>query len=314
MEDTLSHHEYILQKTERTLRSMTFFGKIYNLFTAEPSAPSSAANGAARASYSSGSASGSASTTARTNAPAKAASRGELMDGARDDSKPVFKNRLDPELAQLEATVDELKAISERMGEALDASHQQLYRIDNKTQKVTDETVQLSMKTGKMLQDSRRTAKRSMGMYTFFSADAGRFLAAEGDRLVLRDTMIDRRCVWEVFMKEEGVYGFQNCFTRKWIGISFLGYIQVASVTFGPSEHMYLDLSARESALLCPSANFGAGGWVIARGTTEEGWILLDTVTNRPTNRSGAVIFMVESVRKDQADALFAYSSPQGCK
>src|SRR3546814_2524664 len=54
-----------------------------------------------------------------------------------------------------------------------------------------------------MLQSSRRTGKRSVGLFTFFSADAGRFLAAEGDRLVLRDTVIDRRCVWEVFMKEE---------------------------------------------------------------------------------------------------------------
>lgn len=298
VEDTLEANEYVLQKSVRALRGMTWGGYFVNKVVdvrnsvvgdphAMPLNPTSD-HSAKQPSSSSGSSSQKNLTT----------NKSELMDfGTR-----AVKGPEDEHLEELSSAVEVLHKMGLTLGEQLEQQNTTLERIENKTCAVTEQTLAVTLRASQLLRKNNSTLPSFIGTYQFIDAEHDRYLVvseSDGVTLALSETP-DLSSYFHCFVKEENLFGLLNEKTQKYVGCTVWGSVAVSGNYFGTHEECYLDFNgvfpAKEgTGLLVIYRNWGAGGWLkLSSGvdTKNRGseWLITET-TNSILEKSGALLF-----------------------
>ena len=263
-EDTLESNEYVLRRSTHVLRGMSWSGWLYNtlIATDEPvpefnkSAGTKAVAGMTRANNAAALGDGATAETWRETAERDHAGRAASADSS-DESK------------QLEAIclqVEDLKQLSLVMSDQVASQTGQLERIDNKTDRVRDKTLEVTLKAAQYTQRSRRNKPKLLGRFQFLEASSREFLAAVGEDLTLLPGT-NRATFWNVFQKEDNLVGMQNCKTHKFIGSTFYGAVRCSGNYFGKQEECHVaNVEPRtfkdESGILVLCKNWNRGGWL----------------------------------------------------
>ena len=103
------------------------------------------------------------------------------------------------------------------VGEQLDTQNTMLTRIDDKTSRVNDKTLEATLRSSQ-LQGS--AVAESLGVYQFVEAGTARYLSVSHENIVLLKDC-DRSTYFNCFVKNGNLMGIQNAKTLKYLGNFF---------------------------------------------------------------------------------------------
>jgi hypothetical protein len=229
---------------------MTWSGYFYNIFTSEPSLTSSdveakkvqpnvnqpVTNNLIRSS----------------NPVANASARQELLQGNQMQG--------DNSLNDVSRSLDELHRIGITMGETLDNHNVTLDRLNDKSEKVQDSTLEVLLKSSLLISSSSSSKCELLGDYCF-NLHTGGFLAVTGDYLSLSSVQ-DLSTTFRCFVKEQHIFGLQSLKTFKFMATGYFTPVSVHNSQFIKSSYCYLELNGEYSGIFMLNCNWGGGGWL----------------------------------------------------
>lgn len=288
-EDTIEANEYVIQKSMRVLRGMTWSGTIYNLFTPDPTLQK----------------------VESSDLKINSISEGQVC---REDSDiQETNNPLDSDLKEISANLSELTEIGVMIGTNLQIQNKSLDRISQKAAIITDASLAVTLKASQLLNKNNRKRPDHIGRFQFMETTKSMWLSVrelDGTIELLPIYERSQRCTqFDCFVKEENIFCMMNCKTLKCIGTTWLGAIRALGNRFGRQEECFISLSLSqqedlsegateaeiETGILFLAANGGSGGWLKA---PKDGQTTLTQVTKSVVDRKDIILFQMQRVRR----------------
>jgi hypothetical protein len=274
-EDTIEANEYNLQKALTVLRGMTWTGMIYNIF-AKDTPPSDML--------------GKQHDVLPGKGPALETSVNEKSYTSRAESIP---NDGDNEkmMNTLLSALTDLHDIGVQIGEQIDHQNTAIDRIEEKTLRVTDQTLAVTLKASQLTQRASNSNDGLIGTYQFIDQDSGYFLSVSNADLLLVPKE-DLSTQFFCFLKENTIHGLQNAKTLKFLCSTVWGPIKSSGTSFGRREECHLSLSGDITGIYFLQTNWGTGGWLkgSAPADSTDGAISLNTVTSSISDKVGVLL------------------------
>ena len=164
-------------------------------------------------------------------------------------------------MIEIERSVQQLHNMGMIMHEHLSSQTKTIERIQDKTERVLDATLEATLKSSRIIQQYNRQQGEYLGEYQFI-ADCGKYLCAEGQYLTLRIESAERSSYFRIYRRQAELIGIQNAKTLKFLGVTMFGSICVSGEYWGKMEDCFADLSGISTGILVLSRNWGSGGWI----------------------------------------------------
>lgn len=271
-EDTLEANEYILQKSYRTLRGMTWGGMFYNMLVSdknhlEVNDPSFTVD----------------------KAGTDSSTKSNPINYMYDDWRSLDSN--ENQLNEISSAVENLKDASIFISKSLTDQNEIIDRIDEKSTIVNDQTLGVTLKATQLTR-TRSSKILKVGRFQFIEPKSKKFLA-----VVLEDIVLvakeDRSTYFDCYCKENNLYGLQNCKTQKFIGSTILASIRASGHVFGKQEELNIDVtSGRETGIFIVCINWGNGGWLKDQNDGK----ILANVTSGITDRKNMLMLLPKKI------------------
>jgi hypothetical protein len=326
VEDTLEANDFVIQRSFRALRGMTWSGYIANkcsdvrnsfVLDTTIMLPSSTTSGNLKS---------------ERITPSNSSSNdcSTVLNGCQTTHIAG-----DDDLNEISSAVDVLHRMGVTLGEQLDSQKTTLDRIEDKTNIVTDHTLAVTLRTSQLLRKTHKPIQSFVGTFQFIDAVSNRFLSISlTDGASIAFTLApDLSSYFHVFVKQDHLFGLLNEKTQRYLGCTVWGTVAASGEYFGGQEECYVDLGAfapaaqsaaktnskegitarEESAvltgLLFAARHWGAGGWLrlptsfsssmVERNRCLDEWVTTETTTSI-TDRMGAMQFKVVRCRVQQ--------------
>ncbi|KAL7578369.1 hypothetical protein ACA910_012771 [Epithemia clementina (nom. ined.)] len=187
---------------------------------------------------------------------------------------PLQKQQ-DDHLAVIGQSLGELSTIAQNLHQSI---HQQSYTIsslDSRTDSITEKSKMVTRRADRMVQKRAWTPVKP----TFYNHVAirhiasGRYLAAlDAKYLYLVPRFHPETCVFGLWKRQGQIFGLQNKYSNRWAGQNMLGSLACSASTFGRREEWEAAAGDdnddwSKTRLLCCSAGWGAGGYLLVRDT-----------------------------------------------
>lgn len=301
--DTLESNEYVLHKSMRILRGMTWSGYFYNMVTPQPlpitekctdQAGSSSAGSKSKSWRDTISTSTTASSHSRTDIVQSSAQQHILLaEQVNSKSAVSVTNDHDPDLLDLSRAVEQLHGISSVLAQTLEEQTKTLSDIESQTSKVHDKTLAVTIKSAQIINYTKTVRPRYFGRYHFeYLSGEGLCLSvnAEGDVIVTPTR--DRSIYFDVIARDETIFALQNCKTLTFLRVTWTGVVRAVGQSFGSAEEMHIELRAGEATgLFFVNCNWGGGGWLQAPRPNDPNRRLSELSTGI-SNRGAAATFL----------------------
>jgi len=253
IEDTLEATENVVAKSMTTLRGMTWGGYLYNKCVDTKEIVFGQAPGSAAAASNMSNTTNQATNNPTSTSAASGGNSPLMSNGGREKEKD--------DLQEISAAVATLHHMSLEIGSQLDMQSYAIDSLSHKTEKVTEQTLAVTLKASQLRDRSRRSRAEYGGMYQFIDTVSNQFLSVIDGRLIL-SPVLNRATYFHCFVKESHLFAMQNDKTRNYAACAFLGHICVESTYFGTQEEVYIDFKAAKTGILFCARHWGAGGWL----------------------------------------------------
>mmetsp|Transcript_13491 Transcript_13491/g.20278 ORF Transcript_13491/g.20278 Transcript_13491/m.20278 type:complete len:347 (+) Transcript_13491:73-1113(+) len=246
--DNVETTEYVLQRSMRVLRGMTWSGMFYNMVTKE-SEPTKTISHTHRQHP---------NITDTVDVREHYQNRRELLDGTGNTSRTC-----DEEMERLAGSVQKLEDVSLTINRSLQAQAQLADDLTEKTEDVNNAMLATLLRTAQLTQRAKKTSEVEIGIFYFQQMGSNQYLCVNGTQVVLCDRF-DRSAIFRVFSKESHLMGLQNMKTFKFLGINMWGSVTASSAVFGTYEETFIDLDGfrRTPGIFFLAPNWGGGGWL----------------------------------------------------
>jgi len=87
-------------------------------------------------------------------------------------------------------------------------------------------------------------------------------IAPDDDTILILSNVLNEKCIFGVY-KRRRLLGFQNKFSRKWVGQNLLGQLNCGATAFNRRQEWEADGELSDTTLLIVSAGWGAGGYLL---------------------------------------------------
>jgi hypothetical protein len=250
IEDTLEANQYTLDKSARILRGMTWSGFVYNQCVTTKELV--------------------LGTTPALPPPNQPSVIRPQSNGASPQPQPAVTTtmtglgtapREKDDLDEISSAVATLHKMSLDIGNQLDSQGVIIDKITEKTEKVTEQTLAVTIRASQLSDRARNRVPTHVGIIQLVDVVSGKYLAVTDSRLVLSEKK-DRSTYFSCFVKESHLFGLQNEKTLKYVGCAMLGHIIVESLYFGTQEECYIDIDAKTTGILFIARHWGAGAWL----------------------------------------------------
>lgn len=261
------------------LRGMTWSGVIYNLFAKEGT-PLDVVGRQER------SAAIEHSMESKQEADINA---GGLFLGNRNSSNELTQEKM---LSKLVLSVTELCDIGVHMGNQIEQQNGIIDRIEEKTIRVTNETLAVTLGTAHLTQRISNANDGFVGTYQFIDEVSGSYFSVDNTDLILVPKE-DISTLFFVYEKQSTLYGLQNAKTLKYLCSTPWGPIKACGNSYGKREECHLFLNGDQKGIYFLQAHWGAGGWLKGNVTPnrnpEKGGVL-NSITLNLSDRNGILL------------------------
>mmetsp|Transcript_2876 Transcript_2876/g.3975 ORF Transcript_2876/g.3975 Transcript_2876/m.3975 type:complete len:379 (-) Transcript_2876:115-1251(-) len=277
-EESLHQQQYLVAKSRRMVRGMTWSGWVANMFSDEPPPPPTHS-----------------STIPESNNYKVALHHqkyqeyenngsGNMMniENSKDNTVKSQLKAQDEFLNEQLKNMDKLGTFSNIISDNLKTQNKAIDVIDDHVEEVNDETRSVIRMQGRLHSSVRG---KPIYLYNIIleHIDSGRLLYINennhADLLPYQSSNILNQnhdqipliAKWQVYQRPNEVCAFRNCSTYKYLGQNMLGYIKGRGSDFGNWESFEYDLVKNDSPLLCCSANSNGGGWIHVLPMSDKG-------------------------------------------
>jgi hypothetical protein len=294
-EQKLEDTDHLIAQSVRSLRGMTWSGTFYNAWSDAASMLAGPVTRNTQLETESSSKS-SSSSMKRDLSTHRKESNQPLYFTSKDISEP--QSAFDQDLNEISHALETLRAVGITLNEQLEQQNEQLDRIEASADRVNDKTLSVTLRTTKVSERTSHDPGKLIGSFQFVAPENGMLLlGADGECAVLTNSA-DTATIFDVYLRYDTIVGLCNKRTGKYLGKTMWGGISVAGMYFGSMEEWYFDFSSEQSALLCLSKNWGAGGWLRTPGAEQlreddQGVIrhILDSTTTSVRDRKKCIVF-----------------------
>lgn len=286
--DILESDEYLLNKTLRIIRDMSWSGMIWNLFFAEPIMTIKNTE------------------KIDTNSDLKSIYESNVLDVKSNDhniksndrniksnvnnKKKIFKNlNIEKNLAEqddylnlIESKLDELTDLSVKIGTNLKNQNSFIKQIDKNTETITNKMLKVNLETKKLTNYYNNFEYKIVGKFNFIDINTGLALGigfaenldyesntnleSEFSSIILTNK-IDLSTIFICYSTPNNIYYLQNYKTLKFLKTDFLGNISFSGNQIGIYEQCFLNLNKKNqtfisTGILILSKNNYNGGWL----------------------------------------------------
>ncbi|TFJ82291.1 hypothetical protein NSK_006411 [Nannochloropsis salina CCMP1776] len=299
---------YVIKKSARTLRGMTWWGSLRNYFSEEPEAPRPRTPtwlADRRAGLRGpGQQAGERTEAHSSDAPLW---RDQPRDGCsnpvKDERQELFARRVNGETADarlkrahvagqgpqslsevarmqddylesLGKSLDEQRGIGGTLHEALREQRVQVDRLEAGSEGLEDATRAVIRKAARASRARGGWGAERPRLYKFVAfreVRSGLFISVAGEELRLQEPHMSKACQFAAYTSQT-LTGLQSVLSRKWLGQHWIsGALGVRGTGLGKNEEWEVDWRRPEGAfLLSCSANWGSGGYLMAFPKKEE--------------------------------------------
>mmetsp|Transcript_35764 Transcript_35764/g.33896 ORF Transcript_35764/g.33896 Transcript_35764/m.33896 type:complete len:341 (-) Transcript_35764:71-1093(-) len=288
-EDTIEANEYILQKSMTILRGMTWPGMIYNTIFATDTVKNDSSN--------------KNQIEGNINVQESDEKSSNLSDHQVTSQQPnvVDENEI---LKQLLSSVTELEVVGATMGCQIEQQNIILSKIDQKTERVGDQTLAVTLEASILSQRMRTyDGQVFLGTYQFIDENEC-FLSVMNENIMLTANE-DRSTLFNCYAKDSTLYALQSAKTLKFLSATLWGLsgIQAVGGSFNRREECHMDLNKQNMGLFFLHSNFGYGGWLKRPGGgTDAGGIIVNTVTANVSDKVGILMLKPVLVKTDNQE------------
>ena len=164
-------------------------------------------------------------------------------------------------LSKLIFSVTELCDIGVQMGSQIEQQNKVMDRIEEKTIRVTDETLAVTLGTAHLTQKLSNSNDGFLGTYQFIDEISGCYLSVDKTDLILVQKE-DISTLFFLYEKQSALYGCQNAKTLKYLCSTPWGPIKASGNFYGRREECHLFLNGEQKGIYFLQAHWGAGGWL----------------------------------------------------
>jgi hypothetical protein len=209
----------------------------------------------------------------------ESSTEGAVSPKRASDNTPLFTNaspehvairqQQDKHLDLLSRNLNEMGYIAGSIHETVARQNQTIDRLDTKSESVLEKTKQVTRRADRLVQSKTWVAEKPtfVARMTIRHAESGKYLAVVNNDVYLVPRLHPETCVWSMWKRKGGLLGLKNKFSDKWIGQNLLGSLVCSSSSFGRREEWEIENEKdwTKTRLLCASAGWGAGGYLMVR-------------------------------------------------
>ena len=195
-------------------------------------------------------------------------------------------------LSKLILSVSELCDIGVHMGNQIQEQNDCIDRIEEKTIRVTDETLAVTLRTAHLTQSIANSSDEMVGMYQFRDEFTGFYLSVENTDLVLVSKE-DLSTYFLCYKKLSTLYALQNAKTLKYLSSTPWGPIKCCGINFGRREECHLFNNDEQRGIYFLQANWGTGGWLkknLTKIRNNDNGGFLNSVTSNLSDKNGILL------------------------
>lgn len=278
-------NQYIIDRSARLVRGMTWWGWFTNKFTTEPKPPEPRRTGRVQQSAS--------------EAPPRPLAREPAVVGPEvvvpiPSSHPKLREQQEY-IDEVSRGLDDLLEVGTEIGRRAEEHNETVPRLHGKIEKLWQSTRHVTRQAGRVMESyATRATPQLLGRVALREVATRRFLRARGAVVALSNEIdcLRATCCFALYEKRANLLGLQSTVSRRYVGLTFSGAIKCSATSFGRCEEFDLDLTkSTDTPLLCVAANFGAGCWV--RIEPKEGHLLPGEPRNAPDALQRAARFEI---------------------
>jgi hypothetical protein len=200
--------------------------------------------------------------------------KSKLFDGsakkkvAQESSSPTDKiaaqqeqhlNAMSEQFRELGFLASNINISAERQAELVDS-------LDSKNEALQFKMNIMNRKTEQLIKKKSWGQHKSEFLHyaSIRHQSSGLYLsiAPDDDTILVLSNVLNEKCIFGVY-KRRRLLGFQNKFSRKWVGQNLLGQLNCGATAFNRRQEWEADGELSDTTLLIVSAGWGAGGYLL---------------------------------------------------
>lgn len=197
------------------------------------------------------------------NAPEMGSRPTKASPSPHDD---VRKAKQDEHLQFLAENLGELGYIASSLHETVARQNHTMDRLDEKSDNIVEQSKRVTRRADRMVQSKTWLPSKPtlVCRLTVRHIDSGKYLAVvNGDVYLV--PRLSENCHFTMWKRDSALFGLKHKASDKWIGQNLLGSLACSASSYGHREDWEADDDWSSSTLLCASARWGAGGYLLVR-------------------------------------------------
>ncbi|CAB9524885.1 expressed unknown protein [Seminavis robusta] len=190
----------------------------------------------------------------------------ELVVATDDPQAQKLLDLQNQHLAGISQHLDELGNLALNLGEATEKQAAMVEILDTKSDTILDKSRMVTRRADRMIQQKAWTPAKPtfQSTITIQHVPTQKYLAIANGYLVLRSHLdTSESCIFEVWKRQGSIFGLLSKFNRKWVGQNMLGSLECRASSFGRRQEFETEKEWKATPLLCASAGWGAGSYVV---------------------------------------------------
>lgn len=266
-------NQYMMDRSARLVRGMTWWGWLTNGFIPEPKPPAPQQ----RRRQGSPLEDDRRREGSRRRAPISAAGPRPIGGGVDDEFLRDLDNNMSARqsshlkeqreyLDEVSQGLDELMEVGGEIGRRVEEQNESVPRLQDKIENLWQSTRHVTRQAGRVMESyATRATPKLLGHVALREVTTKRMVRARGDEVSLSDEVdcLRATCRFALYEKRAHLLGLQSPVSKNYVGLTFAGSIRCSARSFGRTEEFDFELHKSEpTPLLCVAANFGAGCWI----------------------------------------------------
>jgi hypothetical protein len=213
--------------------------------------------------------SGNATTTSKQLFPQSAAGSVESSVPKQLTETEKIQQQQEQHLDTLSLALGELGSIAKTLNQSMTQQNESLVQLDTKSDNILEQQNMVNRRTERLIQKKSWTPVKPkfVHLVSIRHVATGQYMSVNSkNEVVLTTTYHHETCVFGVWKRQGQIFGLKNEHNRKWVGQNLFGNLTCTASSFGRREEWEASNDDwRSTKLLCASAGWGNGGYLLVR-------------------------------------------------
>ena len=183
------------------------------------------------------------------------------------DESDVVAMQQESHLENIGMHLRELNSIAYNLNQSITDQKDVLETLDSKQDSMLFKSKMVTRRADRLVQKKSWVKSKPEFQYhcSIRHVKSGKFLAVSANNGVILSEKFNETCIFGLWKKQGSIFGLQSKYSKRWMGQALLGGLSCSSYYFDRREEWDADESYSETPILCASAGWGNGGYLLVQ-------------------------------------------------